>query len=104
MQILSGGIETKLSKKIEFCYLLHVCLGKGVMTVIPMHSLGTFFKIVAYLAEIALHANDQNPSIENCQNREPLVHGATEKGCPKQYLDVMNPMELTIFPSYRFIF
>ena len=69
------------------------------MTKMPMHSLGTFFKMVAYHAEIALHANDQNPCIENCQNRQCSVHGATRQGCPKKKSDVMNPMELTGFPS-----
>ena len=78
-----GGIKTKSRNGIEFCYLLNVCMGKDEMILMLMHSLNTFFKIVTYPAEIALQANDQNPSIENCQNIQRLIHGAIEKGCPK---------------------
>ena len=66
---------------------------------IPTHLLRTFFKIVAYHPKIALHVNDQNTSIENCQNRKCSVHGAIGQGFPKKKSDVMNPMELTGFPS-----
>ena len=65
----------------------------------PTHLLRTFFKIVAYHPKIALHVNDQNTSIENCQNRQCSIHGATGQGCPKKKSDVMNPMELIGFPS-----
>ena len=64
----------------------------------PMHSLGTFFKIVAYHAEIALHVNEQNPSIEICQSKQFSGHKSTGHGCPKWYSDVTNPMELTACP------
>ena len=74
-------------------------MGKGDMTEMPTQSLDTFFKIVAYCAEIALHVNEKNPSIENCQNRQCLVHKATRQGCPRCYIDVKKQMELMGFPS-----
>ena len=74
-------IKNKPSNKIEFHSLLEVCFGKGEMTKIPMHSLGTFFKIIAYCAKIALHVKEKNANIENCQNRQCLVLEATRQGC-----------------------
>jgi hypothetical protein len=56
------GIKNKLSNKIEFRYLLQLCLGYGKMTTIPTPLVGTFFKILAYSAEIALHVGYKRPS------------------------------------------
>ena len=58
-----------------------MCLDNREMTMIPMHSLDTFFKILAYCTEIALHVTEQNPSLENRQNIQRSVHEATKQGC-----------------------
>ena len=84
--------------KNEYHCILEVCLGKGNLNEIPMHSLGTFVKIVAYRVEIALHVNEQNPSIEICQSKQFSGHKSTGHGCPKWYSDVTNPMELMVWP------
>ena len=43
-----------------------------------MHSLDTFIKILAYHAEIAVHATKQNSSLKNRQNKQLSVHETTE--------------------------
>jgi hypothetical protein len=47
------------------------------MTTILTQLLPTFFKILAYGAEIALHITTQNPILEKRQNRQHSVNGAT---------------------------
>ena len=98
-KISTERIKTKPSNEILYCYLMHVFLVKGDMTMIPMNLLRNFFKILAYHVEIALHVNAQNPSIENFQTIQCSVHKSTRSGCPKKYSDVMNPIELIVFPS-----
>lgn len=59
-QISTGGIKTKPSNGIEFHFLLQVCFGKENMATMHIHLLNTFFKILAYHVEIALHITEQN--------------------------------------------
>ena len=68
------------------------------MIVIPPHSLGTFFKNLVHLIEIALHITYQNPILENQKNRKHLVHEGIKQGCLQWYSDVMNPLKLTFCP------
>jgi hypothetical protein len=64
----------------------------------PTHSLGTFFKILAYGADIALHVTKQNTILENRQNRQLSIDEATRQGCPWWYSDVTIPTKLTVCP------
>ena len=48
------------------------------MNLIPMDSLDTFFKILAFIIEIALHVTYENPILENQKNRQLLVYEAIE--------------------------
>ena len=98
-KISTRGIKTKPRNGIDFCYLLHMCLGKAKMIMITMQSIDIFFKILAYCAEIALHVTKQNSSLENHENIQCLVHEATKQGCPMWYSDVTNPMELRVCQS-----
>ena len=80
-KISTRSIKTKLSNEIDFGFLLHMCLGKGEMTTIPMHLLTTLFKLCLYCAKIALNVIEKIPNLENHQNRKPSIHEATRQGC-----------------------
>jgi imidazoleglycerol phosphate dehydratase HisB len=82
MQISIEGIKTKPSNGFEFRCLLQVCFSKDEMTTITTQLLPTFFKILAYGAEIALHITTQNPNLEKRHNRQRSVNGVTGQGCP----------------------
>jgi hypothetical protein len=42
-----------------------VCFGKDEMIAMPTHSLGTFFKVFVYGADIALHVTKKKTILEN---------------------------------------
>ena len=94
--IPTWGIEFQLCIKSGFRWVMQACLGRLHVGTLATCSQSRNLQSWPICAKNSHSLTKQNPSFKNWPKTWSLVHGTRVEGHLYHYLDVLNPMQLTV--------